>query len=106
MLEIQFATLIGQHYNISLENNNIVYTHKLLNSSFARYSYNYVMCAYLFLTVKRGYHKLSLKVHPDRVGEDEKEKATLKFQTLGKLYSILSDKEKKAIYDESGRMHF
>ena len=46
---------------------------------------------------------MSLKVHPDRVSESEKEEATLKFQTLGKLYSILSDKDKKAIYDESGR---
>lgn len=56
-----------------------------------------------FPAVKKAYYKLSLKVHPDRVGEDEKENATGKFQTLGKVYSILSDKEKRKIYDETGK---
>lgn len=54
--------------------------------------------------VKRGYHKVSLKVHPDRVTDADKENATQKFQTLGKVYSILSDKEKRAVYDESGEV--
>ncbi|XP_040292480.1 dnaJ homolog subfamily C member 9 [Bufo bufo] len=52
--------------------------------------------------VRRGYHKTSLKVHPDRVAEEDKEEATLKFQVLGKVYSILSDKEQRALYDEQG----
>lgn len=30
--------------------------------------------------VRRGYHKVSLRVHPDRVGEDDKEGATRRFQ--------------------------
>lgn len=30
--------------------------------------------------VRRGYHKVSLRVHPDRVGEDDKEDATRRFQ--------------------------
>lgn len=30
--------------------------------------------------IRRGYHKTSLKVHPDRVSEGEKVEATLKFQ--------------------------
>lgn len=30
--------------------------------------------------IRRGYHKTSLKVHPDRVTEEEKEEATAKFQ--------------------------
>ena len=36
--------------------------------------------------------------------QDEKKKAdaTKQFQAMGKAYSILSDKEKKAIYDETG----
>lgn len=54
--------------------------------------------------IKRGYYKQSLKVHPDRVGEDEKESATEKFQILGKVYNILSDKDKRAVYDESGEI--
>ncbi|XP_075072664.1 dnaJ homolog subfamily C member 9 [Mixophyes fleayi] len=52
--------------------------------------------------IRRGYHKTSLKVHPDRVPEQEKEEATLKFQTLGKVYSVLNDKEQRALYDEQG----
>ena len=52
--------------------------------------------------VKKAYYKQSLRVHPDRVTDDEKENATEKFQTLGKVYSILSDKEKRKIYDETG----
>lgn len=54
--------------------------------------------------VKKGYHKVSLKVHPDRVPEEEKAEATLKFQTLGKVYCILSNKEKRAVYDETGEV--
>ncbi|XP_033109436.1 dnaJ homolog subfamily C member 9-like [Anneissia japonica] len=53
--------------------------------------------------IKKAYHKCSLKVHPDRVCED-KESATKKFQTLGKIYAVLSDKGKRALYDESGEI--
>ncbi|XP_018426909.1 PREDICTED: dnaJ homolog subfamily C member 9 [Nanorana parkeri] len=52
--------------------------------------------------IRRGYHKISLQVHPDRVSDEEKEEANLKFQILGKVYSVLSDKEQKAVYDEQG----
>ncbi|XP_058552689.1 dnaJ homolog subfamily C member 9 isoform X3 [Neofelis nebulosa] len=52
--------------------------------------------------VRRGYHKVSLQVHPDRVGEDDKEDATHRFQILGKVYSVLSDKEQRALYNEQG----
>lgn len=54
--------------------------------------------------VKKAYHKLSLKVHPDRVPEECKEEATKKFQILGKVYSILSDQEKRTVYDETGQI--
>jgi DnaJ family protein C protein 9 len=57
---------------------------------------------YLF-SVQKAYHKLSLLVHPDRVEEKEKIEATEKFKVLGKIHSILSDKDKRAIYDESGK---
>ncbi|XP_064230359.1 dnaJ homolog subfamily C member 9 isoform X1 [Aotus nancymaae] len=52
--------------------------------------------------VRRGYHKVSLQVHPDRVGGGDKEDATRRFQILGKVYSVLSDKEQRAVYDEQG----
>ncbi|KAL3891731.1 hypothetical protein ACJMK2_003980 [Sinanodonta woodiana] len=54
--------------------------------------------------VKKAYHKLSLKVHPDRVEASEKGIATQKFQTLGKVYSILSDSETRKVYDETGEV--
>lgn len=34
--------------------------------------------------------------------ESEKAEATEKFKVLGKVHAILSDKNKKAVYDESG----
>jgi len=52
--------------------------------------------------VKKSYHKLSLKVHPDRVSEDEKLEATEKFKVLAKIYEVLTDKAKKLLYDEQG----
>ncbi|XP_065093215.1 J domain-containing protein CG6693 [Ochlerotatus camptorhynchus] len=52
--------------------------------------------------IKKAYYKLSLKVHPDRVKESEKENATEKFKVLSKIYAILSDKAKRALYDEHG----
>ncbi|XP_075697643.1 dnaJ homolog subfamily C member 9 [Rhinoderma darwinii] len=52
--------------------------------------------------IRRGYHKTSLKVHPDRVVEEDKQEATVKFQVLGKVYSVLCDKEQRALYDEQG----
>ena len=65
---------------------------------------NKIGCA--SVAVKKGYHKKSLAVHPDRVGPEEKEEATKKFQTLGKVYALLSDKDKRAVYDESGEWGF
>lgn len=53
-------------------------------------------------TVKKAYHRLSLKVHPDRVAESEKVESTEKFKILGRLYSVLTDTGKKALYDEKG----
>lgn len=52
--------------------------------------------------IKKAYRRLSLLVHPDRVGAAEKQSATQKFQVLSKAYGILSDREKRAAYDETG----
>ncbi|KAM7363896.1 J domain-containing protein CG6693 [Cochliomyia hominivorax] len=52
--------------------------------------------------IKKAYYKLSLLVHPDRVPETQKEAATEKFKLLSKLYQILTDKDKRALYDEQG----
>ncbi|XP_073837091.1 J domain-containing protein CG6693 [Musca autumnalis] len=52
--------------------------------------------------LKKAYYKLSLLVHPDRVPESQKKDATEKFKLLSKLYQILTDKDKRALYDEQG----
>ncbi|CAJ0566229.1 unnamed protein product, partial [Mesorhabditis spiculigera] len=55
--------------------------------------------------VKKAYYKKSMLWHPDRFSgenKEESETATQKFQTLSGVYRILSDKEKRKIYDESG----
>jgi len=54
--------------------------------------------------IKKAYHKISLKVHPDRAGEEEKEDSTKKFQCVGAVYSVLSDSERRGLYDETGEV--
>ena len=49
--------------------------------------------------LKKAYHKLSMKWHPDKNNSDE---AKEKFQDISEAYSILSDKEKRNIYDQVG----
>lgn len=54
--------------------------------------------------VKKAYYQMSILWHPDRFVTDEKQKqdlATKKFQLIGKIYSILSDEEKRAVYDDT-----
>jgi DnaJ homolog subfamily C member 9 len=43
-----------------------------------------------------------LKVHPDRVPEAEKEEATEKFKVLAKINEVLSDDNRRALYDQQG----
>ena len=54
--------------------------------------------------IKKAYKKMALKYHPDRCKGDEKEreKASEKFKQIGEAFSVLSDKEKKNIYDQVG----
>uniref|UniRef100_A0A0R3RWP1 J domain-containing protein n=1 Tax=Elaeophora elaphi TaxID=1147741 RepID=A0A0R3RWP1_9BILA len=53
--------------------------------------------------IKKAFFKLSLQFHPDRC-DDETKKAqtTAKFQILNRAYAVLSDKQKRAIYDRTG----
>lgn len=41
-------------------------------------------------------------LHPDRTSQNDKDLSTQKFQVLSKVYEILTDKEKKTLYDETG----
>ena len=54
--------------------------------------------------IKRAYRKKSLQVHPDRASEEDREEATKRFQCLGQVYSVLSDPDRRAVYDESGEV--
>ncbi|KAG8070146.1 hypothetical protein GUJ93_ZPchr0006g44677 [Zizania palustris] len=50
--------------------------------------------------IKKAYHKLALRLHPDKNPGDSEAKD--KFQQLQKVISILGDEEKRALYDETG----
>ncbi|EGT35042.1 hypothetical protein CAEBREN_00201 [Caenorhabditis brenneri] len=54
--------------------------------------------------LKKGYYRQSMLWHPDKsnLDEEDKKKYTVKFQLLNKAYQILSDDEKRKIYDETG----
>lgn len=52
--------------------------------------------------LKKAYKKSSLKWHPDR-HQDNKENATKKFQEINEAYAVLSDPNKKEIYDKYGK---
>ncbi|XP_078660902.1 dnaJ homolog subfamily C member 9-like [Branchiostoma floridae x Branchiostoma belcheri] len=52
--------------------------------------------------VKKGYYRMSMRFHPDRNSDDDQ--STEKFQALSKVYSVLSDTGKRALYDESGEV--
>jgi len=52
--------------------------------------------------IKKAYRKLALKYHPDRAGEDKKKEYEEKFKEISQAYRILSDKDKRAQYDQFG----
>jgi len=52
--------------------------------------------------VKKAYRQLALKHHPDRVGTDQKKEAEEKFKEISEAYAVLSDPEKKKLYDQYG----
>ena len=51
--------------------------------------------------LKKAYRKLALLHHPDR-NPDSKEKAEKKFKEVAEAYEVLSDKNKRQVYDTYG----
>lgn len=53
--------------------------------------------------IKKAYRKLALQYHPDRASQSKKKEYEEKFKEISQAYRILSDKEKKAQYDQFGQ---
>jgi curved DNA-binding protein len=54
--------------------------------------------------IKKSYHKLALKYHPDKNKDDKA--AETKFKEISEAYAVLSDKEKREQYDTFGSAGF
>jgi DnaJ family protein B protein 6 len=55
--------------------------------------------------IKKAYKKLAIKWHPDKNPNNTKE-AEEKFKEIGEAYSVLSDPEKRKLYDNYGTTEF
>ncbi len=56
--------------------------------------------------IKRAYRALAMKHHPDRVPADQKKDAEEKFKELSEAYAVLSDAQKRRVYDQYGHAGF
>ncbi|HDN85261.1 MAG TPA: molecular chaperone DnaJ [Candidatus Aerophobetes bacterium] len=52
--------------------------------------------------IKRAYRKLALQYHPDRVPPEKKKEAEEKFKEISEAYAVLSDPQKRKLYDMYG----
>lgn len=52
--------------------------------------------------IKRAYRESALKHHPDRVPTEQKKEAEEKFKEISEAYAVLSDAQKRALYDQHG----
>jgi molecular chaperone DnaJ len=52
--------------------------------------------------LKKVYRELALRYHPDRVPQERKKEAEEKFKEISEAYAVLSDPQKRALYDQYG----
>jgi len=52
--------------------------------------------------IKKAYRKMAVKWHPDK-NPDQKEEAESMFKAVAEAYEVLSDADKRAVYDRYGR---
>ena len=51
-------------------------------------------------TIKKSYRKIALECHPDRCPDDKEAEA--RFKEAAEAYEVLSNQEKRSIYDRYG----
>lgn len=51
-------------------------------------------------TIDKKYRQISLKIHPDKVDQEDREKAEEAFKLVGTIKDILSNPDNRKIYDE------
>ena len=52
--------------------------------------------------IKKSYREMALRHHPDRVPHEQKKEAEEKFKDISEAYAVLSDANKRALYDQYG----
>lgn len=74
------------------------------NIMYIRFGSNNNLRICLYSTVRKAYRKKSLLVHPDTAGRaiENTTNTTEKFQILHKAYEVLTDPEKRKLYDARG----
>merc|ERR1719326_2665616 len=52
--------------------------------------------------IKKAYKSLSLKYHPDKCESDDKKECETNFIDVSSAYEVLSDEDKRKVYDKDG----
>lgn len=83
---------LGEIYNgeYNLIKDSLPFHYAELNAKYNNTSYE----------IKKIYHKLALKYHPDKCTDINKDKYTIKFQKIKNAYKCLSDEKSRNIYDK------
>lgn len=56
--------------------------------------------------IKKAYHKAALTSHPDKVPNEQREEAEVKFKAVSQAYEILSNDDTREMYDQYGMAAF